>query len=533
MIMTNRIDARSILFPSCILLLTAGVLACANGGGGHESIENESNLQEAQQSILQNQNVFDVTSYGASPADFNDDTLPIQAAIDAAAANGGGTVYFPQGEYDVSESLTLPRSSTAPLVLQGEGRLLTRITTEANHLAPSEPVIKFSGNETAKDYVFRDLMIGRLNNGAVFHHDQPTPTTFLWRAVFERVFFAGPDDPDGAAGAVASADLVHVQGAQFSVMDDVVFNGGNAALKLEESSHVELRRLSVDQKHQVNHGIVLVGGDNYSIHGSRIQAVDGGSALSIEGGSGGIRNVRVDGLSAGGARTAYAIQCLGSSAAPVSNVTMKNIDFLGVGGKFQGVFSPAYGIYVNPWVSDVRVVGANVGSWADNVTHNGGRVVVVAGGARNISIEGMLLADPVGNNGLGDYVWLQGGAQRVHVELFDGSHERWIRDEEMSESWTAMGTTAYVGAGETVEASTSSGSNITQLLQRKGAALLPTAPSKGQRIILLGSPAAPVLEEAGGGNLRLASQLFTLGPDSNIQMVYDGASWQEISRSQN
>lgn len=46
--------------------------------------------------------IFNVKDYGAVASDGIDDTKALQAAIDAAAAAGGGTVYVPNGEYKVS-----------------------------------------------------------------------------------------------------------------------------------------------------------------------------------------------------------------------------------------------------------------------------------------------------------------------------------------------------------------------------------------------------------------------------------------------
>ena len=52
-------------------------------------------------------NVFNVMAYGATGDGVADDTAEIQAAIDAAEADGGGEVYFPAGTYEVSAQLTI------------------------------------------------------------------------------------------------------------------------------------------------------------------------------------------------------------------------------------------------------------------------------------------------------------------------------------------------------------------------------------------------------------------------------------------
>ncbi|MBI2300501.1 MAG: discoidin domain-containing protein [Armatimonadetes bacterium] len=55
--------------------------------------------------------LFDVTQppFGAAGDGVADDTAAIEAALQAAAARGGGTVYLRQGEYRVTRPLTIPR----------------------------------------------------------------------------------------------------------------------------------------------------------------------------------------------------------------------------------------------------------------------------------------------------------------------------------------------------------------------------------------------------------------------------------------
>lgn len=51
--------------------------------------------------------VFNVLAFGAIGDGVADDTAEIQAAIDAAAAAGGGTVFIPDGDFMISSSITL------------------------------------------------------------------------------------------------------------------------------------------------------------------------------------------------------------------------------------------------------------------------------------------------------------------------------------------------------------------------------------------------------------------------------------------
>ncbi|MFF9839144.1 glycosyl hydrolase family 28-related protein [Streptomyces sp. NPDC013740] len=63
---------------------------------------------------------FDVKAHGAVGDGSADDTAAIQRALDAAAAAGGGTVYFPAGKY-----LVKPVGGAPALAVKGDGTRLT------------------------------------------------------------------------------------------------------------------------------------------------------------------------------------------------------------------------------------------------------------------------------------------------------------------------------------------------------------------------------------------------------------------------
>lgn len=66
---------------------------------------------------------FNVKSYGAVGDGIADDTLAIQAAMDAAHAAGGGVVYLPTGTYKISASITIYNR----LTIRGDGDFVTNI----------------------------------------------------------------------------------------------------------------------------------------------------------------------------------------------------------------------------------------------------------------------------------------------------------------------------------------------------------------------------------------------------------------------
>lgn len=81
---------------------------------------------------------FSVTAYGAKGDGTTDDTASIQAAIDAAEANGGGTVHFPIGVYIVTDTITVDDLS---VLLEGAGTPIVEQMFQTT-VNPSGAVIK-------------------------------------------------------------------------------------------------------------------------------------------------------------------------------------------------------------------------------------------------------------------------------------------------------------------------------------------------------------------------------------------------------
>lgn len=80
--------------------------------------------------------VFSVKEYGAVGDNSTDDTIAIQAAINAAHANGGGIVFLPAAQYKITTVLTLYSSIT----IQGEGMeisIIHQVTSGVNGMNAS------------------------------------------------------------------------------------------------------------------------------------------------------------------------------------------------------------------------------------------------------------------------------------------------------------------------------------------------------------------------------------------------------------
>lgn len=94
-----------------------------NGYGGTAGWKEAGKISIAPHQPVWKAEPFDVTRFGAVPNDGLDDTYAVQRALDAAGQNGGGTVYFPRGRFQMNDSLRLPRF----VLLKGAGAELTQL----------------------------------------------------------------------------------------------------------------------------------------------------------------------------------------------------------------------------------------------------------------------------------------------------------------------------------------------------------------------------------------------------------------------
>ena len=102
---------------------------------------------------------FDVQDFGAEPNDLESDSDAFDAALAAAAANGGGTVFVPAGRYMLTRTIVLPPH----VLLQGEDRALAQIFWP-DTMTPPENLI-----EGTHSFGIHDLFIssGQYRNGIV------------------------------------------------------------------------------------------------------------------------------------------------------------------------------------------------------------------------------------------------------------------------------------------------------------------------------------------------------------------------------
>lgn len=173
--------------------------------------------------------VFDVTDYGAEGDGSTDDTAAIQAAIDAAEANGNGSrVYFPIGAsfYRVTDTLTV----TAALHFIGPG----------NGEGPGSAEIQM---ETADKTLFS------LNDNAD-------------RAVFENLYLTGPGSNSSGNGILTTKSVTTVRVRVQGFYNNLHIGAGAFYSKLWQSMF-----------HDADQNAVLIadGATNVDVFACRIQ----------------------------------------------------------------------------------------------------------------------------------------------------------------------------------------------------------------------------------------------------------------------
>jgi hypothetical protein len=79
-----------------------------------------------------NNNVYNAVDYGLSTTGVGgDNTAALNAAVTAAIIAGGGTIFIPQGSYDLSGPVSIDASGTAGVIIAGVSGLTELVQTAA------------------------------------------------------------------------------------------------------------------------------------------------------------------------------------------------------------------------------------------------------------------------------------------------------------------------------------------------------------------------------------------------------------------
>ncbi len=175
---------------------------------------NATRLAYMEDGIFNASRFFNVKNYGAVGDGTTNDIAAITAALDAAEAAGGGTVYFPAGTYRVTSSVAGYRSR---ITLQGEGgRYATKIKSAGN-FAPIEGSWEYC--------VIRDITLDANSlggEGIKVYLNQTTldhVTVINWD-------IAGMSLNDGAYVAEDTSDLGYLNRIQFCHVDSPTVGAG-------------------------------------------------------------------------------------------------------------------------------------------------------------------------------------------------------------------------------------------------------------------------------------------------------------------
>jgi polygalacturonase len=194
--------------------------------------------------------VFDVRDYGAKGDGVQLDSPAINRAIEAAAGQGGGTVFFPAGKY-LSGSIRL-KSNIALYISQGA--VIEAVLDTAAYDKP-EP------NEWGDKFKYQDFGHSHWHN------------SLIWGENLENISILGPG-------------LIHGKGLTRSLMQDRIPDGvGNKAIGLKNCRNVILRDFSV--LHGGHFVLLATGVDNLTIDNLKLDTNRDGMDIDC------CRNVRI------------------------------------------------------------------------------------------------------------------------------------------------------------------------------------------------------------------------------------------------
>jgi polygalacturonase len=240
---------------------------------------------------------YNVKAYGATGDGQTIDTPAIQRAIDAAAAAGGGTVYFPAGRY---HSVSIRLKSHIGLYLDHGAVLLAAAPSEAARYDSAEP----------NDWdAYQDFGHSHWHN------------SLIWGERVDDVSITGP-------GLIWGKGLVR--------SNNVPDGGGNKAIALKWARNVTIRDVSILSGGHF--AILATGVDNFTIDNIRIDTNRDGIDVDA------CKNVRISNVTVNSPfddgiclKSSYAL----GTARATENVTITNCQVSGYdeGSLLDGTFT--------------------------------------------------------------------------------------------------------------------------------------------------------------------------------------------------
>lgn len=453
--------------------------------------------------------------WGAKANGTVDCTPAIQRAVDAitdpSTGARGGEVVFTAGEYQILGTITLPRGYDRPkLALRGLGVFATALHAPPGY-PPSGPLIVW--DEAATDkwvryQTIRDMQISRTSPGVVIQHsllnDQLNGRLFACK--FDNLFLS-------AGNQTSSGVSLEIEGALNSSFRDIGILGGNIGLRLKNSSHVEVSNFRTEIDKSVANGIVIEGGGNHVFVQTRIEGVNGGSGVRIDGGA---KNVIFNGVYFEGKETNPQIDIRDASLVTIINPALA-----------QPRGDNIVGLRIGALATAIRVIGGNSIDFATAPNSAGGQysgclAVLVESGARYVTVEGLNIVSPwdVRSDARANIV-VQSGAKGVDIlayqEIGDLPANQQIRVTS-GPATLAQSSTPSVSEGGLFTTANTTATTITNFVDGH----------PGQEITVIFNDAQTTVQA--GATIQLTSA-FTSTPNDVLKLIYDGSKWREVSRS--
>lgn len=171
---------------------------------------------------------YDITDFGAK-ADGSDASAAIQAALDKAAKDGGGTVYIPRGIFTVKTSLKKP----AKVSIQGAGMNITTLNWAGKN---SQPILN-TANEALWGTTISDLcftagddarqVVGILGGSTMEKYNSAIGTFRNLRFVNLSVGILGNAEPEGVGIFDCMFENVYCHGCSVGLQ---LYGSGNTII---------------------------------------------------------------------------------------------------------------------------------------------------------------------------------------------------------------------------------------------------------------------------------------------------------------
>ena len=200
---------------------------------------------------------YNVKDFGAFGNGVTDDTVAIQAAVDACGTLGGGVVWFPPGTYVVSDTVAVNYDF---VTLAGAGmasKIVSHVIGEPTILCNAESLF----NHVAHLWLLGNGLTGASGNGHGIAVYDPTPDTGAYAPQFCNVLscriasFKGVND-DGRGGSMLSAGIAFVSTLGCTVRDSYI-SSNNYGVYVDTSFTQRIHNCTTVDN--VKYGIIALG----------------------------------------------------------------------------------------------------------------------------------------------------------------------------------------------------------------------------------------------------------------------------------